>query len=209
MATGTCPSCRKIIAWTGVLGIHAALVVLFLRTGSHRAAAPNPDLESPLVLILLERPAPEHVPAPPVPFTGRVPSPSRPRKAPRPAEVPVSPPTEPSLPRPPSVDWYREAEQEGARHALATAPGSQGRRQPGTVDIAAPVCETRPQAHWEPQPQRFGLIGGLIPYVRLGPCAIGVGLFGCAFGQPEASGRVLDAAREHGSDALDGPSCAP
>src|SRR5579872_585475 len=101
MATSTCPSCRRIIVWTGVLGVHAVLVVLFLRMGSHRAAAPNPDLESPLVLLLLERPAPEHVPALPAPSAARVHSPTRLRKAPHPTDAPVSLPIEPSPPRPP------------------------------------------------------------------------------------------------------------
>jgi hypothetical protein len=100
---------------------------------------------------------------------------------------------------------YHEAELAGARQALAT-PLSSGLRGPGA---GSRVCKTRPEAHWEPQPKRVGLAGGLIPYVRIGPCAVGLAIFGCAFGRSPANGHLLDAARDHDSDALDGPDCAP
>jgi len=40
MATRRGQPCRQVLTWIGVLGVHAGLIVLFLRLGSHRAAAP-------------------------------------------------------------------------------------------------------------------------------------------------------------------------
>jgi hypothetical protein len=194
-----------VLTWIGVLGVHAALIVLFLRLGSHRATAPYPDSEPPIGVILLERPPPKPVLAPLAPSTtARVHSPTRSHQTHQPADTPLSLPTAPPSPSHP-VDWYHEAELAGARQALAT-PLSSGLRGPGA---GSRVCKTRPEAHWEPQPKRVGLAGGLIPYVRIGPCAVGLAIFGCAFGRSPANGHLLDAARDHDSDALDGPDCAP
>lgn len=196
MSTVRCQPCRQLLVWISVLGIHAGLIGLFLRLGSHRAAVLYPDSEPPIGVILLERPAPQPVPAPLTPSTARVHTPTRSHRTLTPSESSL--PTAPPFPSP-SVDWYHEAELAGARQALAT-PSSSG---------PVRICKTRPEAHWEPQPERVGLAGGLIPYVRIGPCAVGLAIFGCAFGHAPANGHLLDAARDHDSDALDGPDCAP
>jgi len=148
----------------------------------------------PIVVILLERPPPQPVSAPLAPAAARVDTPIRSNR-PRPPTQSLTPlPLEPSSPSP-SVDWYHEAELEGLRHARATPQGTRA--------AASRVCKPRPQAHWEPEPKRVGLAGGFVPYVRIGPCAVGLAIFGCAFGHERANGHVLDAARDHDSD------CAP
>jgi len=158
----------------------------------------------PIVVILLERPPPQPVSAPLAPAAARVDTPIRSNR-PRPPTQSLTPlPLEPSSPSP-SVDWYHEAELEGLRHARATPHGTRAAAS-ATASLA---CKTRPQAHWEPEPKRVGLADGFVPYVRIGPCAVGLAVFGCAFGRSPANGHVLDDARDHDSDALDGPNCAP
>jgi len=204
METGRCPSCRKLFAWIGVLCVHAVLMALFVRPGIPRDAARHRDSEPPLVVFLLERPAPQQVQPPSAPSAARAHTSTRSHRTRPPPDTSTSQSLEPPSPSH-SVDWYREAELEGFRRALATPSGAHA-GEPGTVSRA---CKTRPQAHWEPEPKRVGLAGGIVPYVRIGPCAIGLAIFGCAFGHPQANGHLLDAARDPDSDALDGPDCAP
>ena len=53
-------------------------------------------------------------------------------------------------------------------------------------------CNKRSNAkQWEPEPKRAGMIG-LLPYVRLGKCVIGLGFWGCSIGKQSPDGTLLD-----------------
>jgi hypothetical protein len=113
------------------------------------------------------------------------------------ASVPSSiaaPASEPSpwLALPP-IDWTDEQ---------ATVAESKGReiwkqlaqhcREAEAARLHPPECHhyVAPEP-WEPEDPRFGLAGPL-PYVRLGPCVLGLGFWGCGFGKPQANGHVFD-----------------
>jgi hypothetical protein len=44
---------------------------------------------------------------------------------------------------------------------------------------------------WRPEPQRAGFVG-ILPYVRLGRCIIGLGFWGCVVQEPSPDGTLLE-----------------
>jgi len=102
---------------------------------------------------------------------------------------------------PPSVDWRAEGAAAAARQAAAAAPS--GFSAPPKV--ARKACEP-PKSSWEwnPEPKKAGLTP--LPYIVLGRCVVGLGLFGCALQKPpEANSHLLDDMR----DGKTSPSSVP
>src|SRR5215469_16753651 len=198
-------SCRKWVTWAAVLGVHTLLVGLFLHARNPPEQAPYTEVSTTLLL----EPAPQPPEVVPKSSVTRARSPRLPRSQPSsvPSNGSISAPPEAPAPKQP-IDWYGEAEREGARQALSAPSSSPGADR----SLSLPrKCRTRREAHWEPEPKRVGIAAGFIPYVRVGTCAIGLGIFGCSFGNPPPNGHVLDDMRNKDSDAdvLDGPDCAP
>ena len=55
-----------------------------------------------------------------------------------------------------------------------------------------PKCrKPKPPPEWEPQPKKAGFIG-ILPYVRVGNCIVGLGFLGCTVGKSEANGHLFD-----------------
>jgi len=94
-----------------------------------------------------------------------------------------------------SVDWRHEAERAArdAAHAITQPQARSFGPKPQAPASAAPK-----QFEWNPEPKAVGF-SGLLPYVRLGKrCFLGLGFFGCVFGElPKANGALL----EHMDDA--------
>jgi hypothetical protein len=91
----------------------------------------------------------------------------------------------------PPVDWEREAE--FAARAYSLAPSG----EPPCVDIdrlglSKPKCKKRTRSfQWNPEIPRAGVEGG-VPFIRLGPCVVALGAFGCAVGKEKANGHLFD-----------------
>ena len=200
-------SCRRGLAWIGVLSLHAVLIGLFQRAVSQHPRTTRPVSETWMDLLLPEVRTPQPEPVPPQPHGAPLRSGSPPpsHRISAPTDTSTSVPTKILAPYP-SIDWHHEAELAGSRRAL-TAPSN----RPG--DSGHPVspsakCQVRPQQHWDPEPKRVGLAGGL-PYVRLGRCVVGLGFFGCALSRPRPAGHLLDNLRDTDHDVLDSPDCVP
>ena len=100
-------------------------------------------------------------------------------------------PSEPIAGR--TTDWALEAE---------TVAGSMAPRMIKELQRTCAEAERRAQAlpqgckkrsdpkAWEPEPKRAGFVG-IFPYVRLGPCVIGLGFFGCV-GKGSPNGTLLE-----------------
>jgi hypothetical protein len=93
-----------------------------------------------------------------------------------------------------AIDWGLEAE----TVAKSMAPGmiKELRRKCVEAEQRAQAlpegCRKRSNAkEWEPEPKRAGVIG-LLPYVRLGKCVVGLGFGGCAIGKQRPDGTLLD-----------------
>ncbi|HEY0745320.1 MAG TPA: hypothetical protein VGD63_01365 [Steroidobacteraceae bacterium] len=108
----------------------------------------------------------------------------------------TSPDASPSLP---GIDWYQQGQQVASSQAESIF-----KELEHFCDAAALHGEHRPECRkyekpdpWVPEPNKFGIAGGL-PYVRLGKrCILGLGFFGCGVGKlPEANGHVLDDMRD-------------
>lgn len=202
-----CRSCRRCLTSLGVLGTHAVLIALFLRAGNQHARTTHPLSEPSTVLLILELPTPQQEPVATKPTAARVQSlrPPRTRPTRTPSDTSISVPTAAPTPRPP-IDWHREAELAGSRHALpapSNLPGGSGHPVSPSVK-----CKVRPEQHWEPEPKRAGFAGGL-PYVRLGRCVVALGFFACALSRSPSNGHVLDDIRDTDYDVLAGADCVP
>jgi hypothetical protein len=113
----------------------------------------------------------------------------------------ISPPALPAIaslpPEAPAhtIDWRHEAERAArdATHAITQPQARSFGPKP-----RAPAGTAPKQFEWSPEPKTVGF-SGLLPYVRLGKrCFLGLGFFGCAFGElPKANGALL----EHMDDA--------
>ncbi len=97
------------------------------------------------------------------------------------------------LPPLPTVDWMAEQN----KVAESTSRDfwkqlSQRCRDAEALHIHPPEChhDVAPEP-WEPEQGRFGLAGPL-PYVRLGPCVLGLGFWGCAVGKHPANSHMFD-----------------
>lgn len=97
-------------------------------------------------------------------------------------------------PSPSAIDWGLEAD----AVAKSLAPGmiKELRRECVEAERRAQAlpegCNKRSNAkEWEPEPKRAGMIG-LLPYVRLGKCVIGLGFWGCSIGKQSPDGTLLD-----------------
>jgi hypothetical protein len=102
-------------------------------------------------------------------------------------------------PSQPGIDWNQQGQQ-----VAATQAESIFKELKHLCDEAALHNEHRPECRkyktpepWVPEPNKFGVAGGL-PYVRLGKrCVSGLGFFGCGVGKlPEANGYVLEDMRD-------------
>ena len=195
------PSARDYAVWGFVLGGHVLLIALF--PGLRSRDVPQPDAESRSVLTLLDLSTVEEVEKPPV-------------EAPKPIVSGVTVPPEPSSaitsddstpqesePSKAPVDWYAEAEhvaKDKAAELIAKRPRPcEDSPRPGS--LRAKCKRDGTQAHWEPEPKKFGVEGGL-PYIRLGKrCLVGLGFFGCALGKlPEADGTLFDGMKDQDWD---------
>lgn len=165
-----------------VLALVVLVHLLFLAVASwgRRPEPPGPEPEAMILLDLT--PPPVEVPkTPPQPAsrnlartnTKQVPQPQRTEESP--AAITPEPPQSP-------IDWRLEA------HITAEAQAKGGiqkqrqeceeARQHGKYPPGCPRDSYDP--HWEPEDKKAGLIGGFIPYVRLGKrCIVALGFFAC------------------------------
>jgi len=168
---------------------HALLIMLWERASrqSERMVASDSTFETTLRLL----PAPVRTGNDSSGFPGPVPTlPSNPVPSIQPPSLPaiasLPPPEAPA----PFIDWRHEAERAG-QDAARTITQPQARSfgpKPRTSAGTAPK-----QFEWSPEPKTVGF-SGLLPYVRLGKrCILGLGFFGCAFGElPKANGTLLE-----------------
>ena len=89
------------------------------------------------------------------------------------------------------VDWDNEARI--AARAATDSSGKATTRQFGEpLELARGKCEKRAKSfEWNPEPERAGF-AGVLPYVRLGNCVVGLGFFGCSFGAAEPNSHLFD-----------------
>jgi len=187
-------SIRRCGVWVVALTGHALLYLLLVRNAGPpvRQGAFMP--EQPILLMLdLSRPAEEELPAPPEPTrTARL---SIPRPADHTDESPApntaitapAPMPDPAAP----VDWANEAR-------IAARAATDGSGKPTSREFGEPLkpargkCEKRASSfEWNPEPKRAGFIG-ILPYVRLGNCIVGLGFFGCTLGASEPNSHLFD-----------------
>ncbi|MFL6602615.1 MAG: hypothetical protein ACJ8R9_14960 [Steroidobacteraceae bacterium] len=92
-------------------------------------------------------------------------------------------------------DWDLEAE----TIAKSIAPGmiKELQRKCAEAEQRAQAlpegCKKRIDAKvWDPEPKRAGVVGGILPYVRLGKCVVSLGVFGCSIGKQSPNGTLLE-----------------
>ena len=182
------PQQRYVVA-AAILGVHAVVIGLLIRTALHfqRPEAPEPE---PLYVRSFSLPSTHPPDAPP----------SRRRPAPPASAQPAAggdstSPFSLTPQPPPPIEWDREA---GA--AADALVGDIARRDQRKCEDSArpgswlPKCKKHPSSfQWSEEPRRAGFVNGL-PYVRLGRrCILLAGLLGCAVGElPEANGHLFD-----------------
>jgi len=108
---------------------------------------------------------------------------------PRLPALPATESPDPATP-PRSIDWRNEAAR-AARSTVNAITETPQERSFGPKP-AQPATAAPKQFEWHPEPPRAGF-SGLLPYVRLGKrCILGLGFFGCAFGElPPADGTLF------------------
>ena len=175
----------------GVLVVGGHVLLIALLAGSHpridSRVARNTSILGRLVVVELPL-----SPQPPAPAESEPPRTlATPSRAP-PVAPPVSGTAILAPPVSPSIDWYREAEivaREATTRAMPPVrTDCDETPSPGSL---RPKCRKDPSEFlWDPEPRRFGIEGG-IPYVRLGPCVVALGAFGCGIGKTEANGELF------------------
>jgi hypothetical protein len=174
-----------------VLCGHALLVLFFARAREPERNTIDTTHRSTLVLIAPRKTIPSAMPT------------ETPAAIAHSTLIHISPPPYPSEPpalasdasasasaATPTIDWQREAEH-SANHAIQmqVAPTSRAFQ-------ARAVPDPSPKARsfgWDPSPGKIGFSGGL-PYLEIGKrCAVGLGFFGCGFGElPAANGKLFE-----------------
>ena len=134
-------------------------------------------------------PAVTHVPSP---RQSRTRAPTAPN--PQPVIVPAIPaesqstaPQQQESPRP-SIDWYGEAADAAARSATR---GDQSTFSPPPKVLRQACKPKRSSFEWNPEEKKVGYLP--VPYLRVGNCIVGPGLFACDLnGPPPANGHLFD-----------------
>lgn len=195
---------RRFIALVVVLALHCLfLLLLRVREPIVRRVTHS---EQSSVLFFVDTPRPRvttvpHVPVPSAPATPTViAEPAAPEQ--------TSTAPEPSTPTA-TIDWTAQAT-EAAAAVVDKAIGEEKRKcDPSDAPKSfLPPCHPQTKKFkWNPEEPRVGFSGGL-PYVRVGErCAIGLGFFGCGFGDPPpANGDLFDGMDDPERDRSSVPS---
>jgi hypothetical protein len=177
---------------------HVLLASFLLRYGPplRRPAAPLDQLTlvylppPPKAMLLPaqpERPPPKSR----TPLRNQTPLVSAPSNAPNPSMPPSD------LTALPPIDWTDE-QQEVARSKGADLWKQFAKhcREAEANHLHPPECHPNlAPVPWEPEEKRFGFAGPL-PYVRLGPCVLGLGFWGCGLGKaPPGNSHLFDSMR--------------
>lgn len=197
---------RRFIALAVVVALHCLfLLLLLLQPIADRVADSAPSS----VLFFIERPRPTVTTVPSV--------------QPRPTQAPPTIVLEPTAPEeqpsiaPPSpnpsatIDWTAQATQAAA--AVVDKAIREETRECDPSDSPnsfLPPCNPKTkQFEWTGEP-RVGFSGGL-PYVRIGErCVVGLGFFGCGFGDPPpAKGDLFEGMDDAERDRSSVPSPNP
>ncbi|MEP7311935.1 MAG: hypothetical protein ABI859_05095 [Pseudomonadota bacterium] len=178
-------SARQCGVWVVALFGHALLFLLIARVAGPPDRQRFASSEQPLLLLL-------DLAAPVDPPRGMLVGLTPPKPAlvnaivePTPTSTPTPAPTAP-------VDWANEAR-------LAARAATDGAGKSTARDFDAPIkpsrtrCEKRASSfEWNPEPKKAGF-AGILPYVRLGRCVVGLGFFGCPIGEPpEPNSHLFD-----------------
>lgn len=200
---------HRFVAFVVVLALHCLfLLILLLREPIQRKVV---HTEQSSVLFFVAAPRPRITTPPPVQ--------SSTTRAPRAVTVESNAPateteqtSDPSNAPPTTIDWTAHATEAAA--AVVDKAISEETR---TCDPSAapnsflPPCNPKTKKfEWNPEPSRVGFSGGL-PYVRVGKrCAIGLGFFGCGFGElPPANGDLFEGMDDPERDRSSVPSPNP
>lgn len=199
---------RRFITLVVVAALHLLfLLMLWIREPVTRRIAQG-DHSS--VLFFIETPRPQLVTAPPVQPRATQPAPTI---VTAPSEAAEQPSTAPTMPnRSETIDWTAQAA-EAAASVVDKAISEETRKcdPSDSPDSFLPPCNPRrKEFEWNPEEPRVGFSGGL-PYVRIGKrCAIGLGFFGCGFGDPPpANGDLFEGMDDPERDRSSVPSSNP
>ena len=196
----------RFVALVVVVALHCLFVlVLLIRVPIPRAR----PFGEPSVLFFIDEPKPTITTTPPMPSRS---SQTTPIVIAEPNSVGEQPSIEPAPPdSPATIDWTAQATQAAAAVVDKAISEETRKCDPSEKPNSfLPPCKHRTkQFEWSPDP-RFGFSGGL-PYVRVGKrCAIGLGFFGCGFGEaPPANGDLFEGMDDPERDRSSVPSPNP
>ena len=197
---------RRFVALVVVVALHFFLVLLWVLQPIYVRVVGG-DRSS--VLFFVEAPRPQTTPPPPTVQPQATQATPTIIPAPRTLEQTSSAPTAPSPSA--TIDWTAQASE-----AAATVVDKAIREDTRKCDPSdspnsfLPPCNPRiKKFEWNPEP-RVGFSGGL-PYVRIGErCAVGLGFFGCGFGEPPpANGDLFEGMDDPERDRSSVPSPNP
>lgn len=195
---------RRFTALVLVVALHFLfLLMLWIRQPiPHRVA--NDERSS--ILFFVERPRPAVIPAPSVQSRRSQATPTIVAEPSAPEQTSIAP--TPSNP-PDAIDWSAQAA-EAATAVVDKAIREETRKcdPADSPNSFLPPCKHRTKPfEWNPEPRRAGFSGGL-PYVRIGErCVVGLGFFGCGFGDPPpANGDLFEGMDDPERDRSSVPS---
>jgi hypothetical protein len=198
---------RRFIALVVVVALHLLVLLLLLVPGPSAPRVARGEQTS--VLFFIETPQPPVTTVPPIPSRARQARPTVATEASTPEET-SSPPTPPSSS--PTIDWAAQAANAAAAIVDKAIREETRKCDPSDAPNSfLPPCNPRTKKfEWNPEEPRVGFSGGL-PYVRLGKrCAIGLGFFGCALGDPPpANGDLFEGMDDPERDRSSVPSPHP
>lgn len=200
---------RRFIALAVVVALHCLFLLLILLEPIIVIVVDSGP-SSDLFFVQSERQRPTVTTVPPVqtltPLVGPlvISEPREPEQtslAPTPSNAPTT-----------TIDWTAHATEAAAAIVDKSIREETRKCDPSdSPNSFLPPCNPRTkQFEWNPEPPRVGFSGGL-PYVRIGErCAIGLGFFGCGFGEPPpANGDLFEGMDDPERDRSSVPSPNP
>ena len=198
---------RRFIALVVVVALHFFPIMLWVLQPIYIRVV---DGDRASVLFFIESPPRRTTPPPPTVQPQATQATPTVIQAPSTPEQTLSAPTASSPAA--TIDWTAQAS-EAAAAVVDKAIREDGRKcdPSDSPNSFLPPCNPRTKKfEWNPEEPRVGFSGGL-PYVRIGErCAVGLGFFGCGFGDPPpANGDLFEGMDDPQRDRSSVPSPNP
>jgi hypothetical protein len=198
---------HRLVAFIVVAALHFLfLLLLWIREPVTRRVAHSDEAS---VLFFIDAPRPSTTTAPPVQVSSAQPAATVIAEPSSPKETFTAPePTNSS----PTIDWAAQATEAAAAVVDKTIRDETRKCDPEDRPKSfLPPCHPKVKPfEWNPNAARVGFSNGL-PFVRVGErCVIGLGFFGCGFGDPPpANGDLFEAMDDPERERSSVPSSDP